>query len=200
MEKQRSSRAEAIPQSTVETARKNTHLIHLHLQEGSWTTCQLYSARTSETFCFRTAFCNASIGVLNSGNPDCYLKGKSFKVLWLLTRKKSVFGLQVKEDWVRNCECMFRTDCVWKYILWVKVRKRSGMISGGDFSWISSRNQLFHTCPWKHYNFLTFFVFPRNGEQLGIICEDNKYDFSLQEVRDMKETLTVRPVGDSPGM
>nr|XP_009936782.1 PREDICTED: DBH-like monooxygenase protein 2 [Opisthocomus hoazin] len=33
----------------------------------------------------------------------------------------------------------------------------------------------------------------RNGEQLGIICEDNKYDFSLQEVRDMKETLTVRP-------
>ncbi|XP_025962062.2 DBH-like monooxygenase protein 2 [Dromaius novaehollandiae] len=33
----------------------------------------------------------------------------------------------------------------------------------------------------------------RNGEQLGIICEDNKYDFTLQEIRDMKEILTIKP-------
>ncbi|KAM6144563.1 putative DBH-like monooxygenase protein 2 [Phoenicopterus ruber ruber] len=32
----------------------------------------------------------------------------------------------------------------------------------------------------------------RNGEQLGIICEDNKYDFRLQEIRDMKEILTIK--------
>ncbi|NXU26629.1 MOXD2 protein, partial [Thalassarche chlororhynchos] len=37
------------------------------------------------------------------------------------------------------------------------------------------------------------FVFPRNGEQLGIICEDNKYDFTLQEIRDMKEIVIVKP-------
>ncbi|KAM6092906.1 putative DBH-like monooxygenase protein 2 [Theristicus caerulescens] len=33
----------------------------------------------------------------------------------------------------------------------------------------------------------------RNGEQLGIICEDNKYDFRLQEIRDMKEILIIKP-------
>ncbi|KAM6211121.1 putative DBH-like monooxygenase protein 2 [Sarcoramphus papa] len=33
----------------------------------------------------------------------------------------------------------------------------------------------------------------RNGEQLRIICEDNKYDFRLQEVRDMKEILIIKP-------
>ncbi|XP_062426446.1 putative DBH-like monooxygenase protein 2 [Rhea pennata] len=33
----------------------------------------------------------------------------------------------------------------------------------------------------------------RNGEQLGIICEDNKYDFTLQEIRDMKEIIIVKP-------
>ncbi|NXI69109.1 MOXD2 protein, partial [Anseranas semipalmata] len=33
----------------------------------------------------------------------------------------------------------------------------------------------------------------RNGKQLGIICEDNKYDFSLQEIRNMKETLIIKP-------
>ncbi|XP_025932744.1 putative DBH-like monooxygenase protein 2 [Apteryx rowi] len=33
----------------------------------------------------------------------------------------------------------------------------------------------------------------RNGEQLGIICEDNKYDFTLQEIREMKEILTIKP-------
>ncbi|NWH52073.1 MOXD2 protein, partial [Fregata magnificens] len=37
------------------------------------------------------------------------------------------------------------------------------------------------------------FVFPRNGEQLGIICEDNKYDFRLQEIRDLKEILIIKP-------
>ncbi|NXH74473.1 MOXD2 protein, partial [Hydrobates tethys] len=37
------------------------------------------------------------------------------------------------------------------------------------------------------------FVFPRNGEQLRIICEDNKYDFTLQEIRDMKEIIIVKP-------
>ncbi|NWH27740.1 MOXD2 protein, partial [Grus americana] len=37
------------------------------------------------------------------------------------------------------------------------------------------------------------FVFPRNGEQLRIICEDNKYDFRLQEIRDMKEILIIKP-------
>ncbi|NWI20809.1 MOXD2 protein, partial [Crypturellus soui] len=35
--------------------------------------------------------------------------------------------------------------------------------------------------------------FTRNGEQLSIICEDNKYDFTLQEVRDMKKILTIKP-------
>uniref|UniRef100_A0A663LXW0 DOMON domain-containing protein n=1 Tax=Athene cunicularia TaxID=194338 RepID=A0A663LXW0_ATHCN len=33
----------------------------------------------------------------------------------------------------------------------------------------------------------------RNGEQLRIICEDNKYDFRLQETRDMKEILIIKP-------
>ncbi|XP_068810345.1 putative DBH-like monooxygenase protein 2 [Struthio camelus] len=33
----------------------------------------------------------------------------------------------------------------------------------------------------------------RNGEQLGIICEDNKYDFTLQEIRDTKEIVTIKP-------
>ncbi|NWW98892.1 MOXD2 protein, partial [Caloenas nicobarica] len=33
----------------------------------------------------------------------------------------------------------------------------------------------------------------RNGEQLGIFCEDNKYDFKLQEIRDMKEILIMKP-------
>ncbi|XP_074009979.1 putative DBH-like monooxygenase protein 2 [Numenius arquata] len=32
-----------------------------------------------------------------------------------------------------------------------------------------------------------------NGEQLGIICEDSKYDFRLQEIRDMKEILIIKP-------
>ncbi|KAM6283498.1 DBH-like monooxygenase protein 2 [Spheniscus humboldti] len=32
-----------------------------------------------------------------------------------------------------------------------------------------------------------------NGEQLGIIYEDNKYDFRLQEIRDMKEILIIKP-------
>ncbi|XP_044866279.1 DBH-like monooxygenase protein 2 [Mauremys mutica] len=35
----------------------------------------------------------------------------------------------------------------------------------------------------------------RNGEQVRIICEDNKYDFSLQETRDLKEVITIK-VGD----
>ncbi|NWJ10103.1 MOXD2 protein, partial [Crypturellus undulatus] len=35
--------------------------------------------------------------------------------------------------------------------------------------------------------------FTRNGEQLSIICEDNKYDFTLQEIRDMKKILTIKP-------
>ncbi|XP_032850944.1 putative DBH-like monooxygenase protein 2 [Tyto alba] len=33
----------------------------------------------------------------------------------------------------------------------------------------------------------------RNGEQLRIICEDNNYDFRLQEIRDMKEILIIKP-------
>ncbi|XP_053911672.1 LOW QUALITY PROTEIN: putative DBH-like monooxygenase protein 2 [Cuculus canorus] len=33
----------------------------------------------------------------------------------------------------------------------------------------------------------------RNGKQLNIICEDNKYDFGLQEFRDMKEILIIKP-------
>ncbi|XP_028940812.1 putative DBH-like monooxygenase protein 2 [Antrostomus carolinensis] len=33
----------------------------------------------------------------------------------------------------------------------------------------------------------------RNGKQLGILCEDNKYDFRLQEIRDMKEILIIKP-------
>ncbi|NXS58563.1 MOXD2 protein, partial [Brachypteracias leptosomus] len=33
----------------------------------------------------------------------------------------------------------------------------------------------------------------RNGEHLRIICEDNKYDFRLQEIQDMKEILTIKP-------
>ncbi|NXC42985.1 MOXD2 protein, partial [Penelope pileata] len=33
----------------------------------------------------------------------------------------------------------------------------------------------------------------RNGKQLGIICEDNNYDFNLQEFRDMKEILIIKP-------
>ncbi|NXA38908.1 MOXD2 protein, partial [Eudromia elegans] len=36
-------------------------------------------------------------------------------------------------------------------------------------------------------------IFTRNGEQLGIVCEDNKYDFTLQEVRDMKNIVTIKP-------
>ncbi|XP_067421788.1 putative DBH-like monooxygenase protein 2 [Emydura macquarii macquarii] len=32
----------------------------------------------------------------------------------------------------------------------------------------------------------------RNGEQVRIICEDNKYDFSLQETRDLKEAITIK--------
>ncbi|NXE77381.1 MOXD2 protein, partial [Cochlearius cochlearius] len=37
------------------------------------------------------------------------------------------------------------------------------------------------------------FVFPRNGEQLGIICEDSKNGFRLQEIRDVKEILIIKP-------
>ncbi|NXT35903.1 MOXD2 protein, partial [Pelecanoides urinatrix] len=36
------------------------------------------------------------------------------------------------------------------------------------------------------------FVFPRNGKQLMIICEDNKYDFSLQETRNVKDIIMVK--------
>ncbi|NXY51107.1 MOXD2 protein, partial [Ceuthmochares aereus] len=36
-------------------------------------------------------------------------------------------------------------------------------------------------------------VFSRNGEQLSIICEDNKYDFGLQEIRNMKEIRIIKP-------
>ncbi|NXS70995.1 MOXD2 protein, partial [Pandion haliaetus] len=33
-----------------------------------------------------------------------------------------------------------------------------------------------------------------NGEQLRIICEDSKYDFRLQEIRDIKEILIIKPI------
>ncbi|NWR39387.1 MOXD2 protein, partial [Tachuris rubrigastra] len=33
----------------------------------------------------------------------------------------------------------------------------------------------------------------RNAEQLRIISEDNKYDFRLQEIQDMKEILIIKP-------
>ncbi|KAM6474050.1 putative DBH-like monooxygenase protein 2 [Liasis olivaceus] len=33
----------------------------------------------------------------------------------------------------------------------------------------------------------------RNGKQLRILCEDNKYDFNLQEARDLKEHLVLKP-------
>ncbi|KAM9293366.1 LOW QUALITY PROTEIN: DBH-like monooxygenase protein 2 [Morus bassanus] len=33
----------------------------------------------------------------------------------------------------------------------------------------------------------------RNDKWLGIICEDNKYDFRLQEIQDMKEILIIKP-------
>lgn len=59
---------------------------------------------------------------------------------------------------------------------------------------ISSGNQLFHTPLCKHYNHLPLYIFARNEKQLGIICEDNKYDFTLQEIRDMKEILVIKPV------
>ncbi|NWQ59749.1 MOXD2 protein, partial [Neopipo cinnamomea] len=36
------------------------------------------------------------------------------------------------------------------------------------------------------------FVSLRNGDQLRIICEDNKYDLRLQEIRDMKGILIIK--------
>lgn len=62
-------------------------------------------------FLYRTVFCNASVGVLTSGIPDCHLKGESFKAQQLMTFKKSIFGLQTKEGWVKNFKFMFGTDC-----------------------------------------------------------------------------------------
>ncbi|NXU78321.1 MOXD2 protein, partial [Oreotrochilus melanogaster] len=40
---------------------------------------------------------------------------------------------------------------------------------------------------------------PRNGEQLGVICEDSKYDFTLQEIREVKEILIIISSQFSPG-
>ncbi|NWQ83094.1 MOXD2 protein, partial [Columbina picui] len=33
----------------------------------------------------------------------------------------------------------------------------------------------------------------RNAEQRGIFCEDNKYDFRLRQIRDVKEILIMKP-------
>ncbi|XP_053150205.1 DBH-like monooxygenase protein 2 isoform X1 [Hemicordylus capensis] len=33
----------------------------------------------------------------------------------------------------------------------------------------------------------------RNGKQLGILCEDNKYDFNLQETRGLKNVIVFKP-------
>ncbi|XP_062984506.1 putative DBH-like monooxygenase protein 2 [Elgaria multicarinata webbii] len=33
----------------------------------------------------------------------------------------------------------------------------------------------------------------RNGEQLRVLCEDNKYDFNLQETRALKEVIVLKP-------
>ncbi|XP_070592272.1 putative DBH-like monooxygenase protein 2 [Erythrolamprus reginae] len=33
----------------------------------------------------------------------------------------------------------------------------------------------------------------RNGKQLRILCEDNKYDFNLQEVRNLKKAVILKP-------
>ncbi|KAL7988509.1 hypothetical protein Chor_007428 [Crotalus horridus] len=33
----------------------------------------------------------------------------------------------------------------------------------------------------------------RNGKQLRVLCEDNKYDFNLQETRDLKKTIIFKP-------
>uniref|UniRef100_A0A8C6XQF5 DOMON domain-containing protein n=1 Tax=Naja naja TaxID=35670 RepID=A0A8C6XQF5_NAJNA len=33
----------------------------------------------------------------------------------------------------------------------------------------------------------------RNGKQLRIICEDNRYDFNLQETRDLKKPIILKP-------
>ncbi|XP_013917907.1 PREDICTED: putative DBH-like monooxygenase protein 2 [Thamnophis sirtalis] len=33
----------------------------------------------------------------------------------------------------------------------------------------------------------------RNGKQLRILCEDNKYDFNLQETRDLKKHIVLKP-------
>lgn len=106
-------------------------LLHWH---GSPKEPANFTQLGSAVFSFRTAFCNASTGVLTSGIPGCHLKHKSFKAQQLLTCKKSIFGLQTKEGWVRNFRCMFGTDCCCKSVLWVMVQKRSSIISGGDFS------------------------------------------------------------------
>uniref|UniRef100_A0ABM5FCS0 DBH-like monooxygenase protein 2 n=1 Tax=Pogona vitticeps TaxID=103695 RepID=A0ABM5FCS0_9SAUR len=36
-------------------------------------------------------------------------------------------------------------------------------------------------------------VLYRNGQQVTILCEDNKYDFNLQEARNLKETVVMKP-------
>nr|XP_008114864.1 PREDICTED: putative DBH-like monooxygenase protein 2 [Anolis carolinensis] len=36
-------------------------------------------------------------------------------------------------------------------------------------------------------------VLYRNGEQVTVLCEDNKYDFNLQETRNLKETVIFKP-------
>ncbi|NXE25316.1 MOXD2 protein, partial [Ardeotis kori] len=43
------------------------------------------------------------------------------------------------------------------------------------------------------------FVFPKKGQQLRIICEDNKYDFRLQEIRNMKKKNIIKQKKSFPG-
>lgn len=149
-------------------------------------------------FLFWTVFCSASVGVLNSEIPGCHLKGKvsrnndywHVKRPYLDSRPKRL-GWEISS--VMSGSIAKNTFCELQY------NRDQALILGGHYPhlFIAFRNWQFHTLPWKHYNFLPLFVFPRNGEQLRILCEDNHYDFRLQEIRDMKEILIIKPVRSS---